>query len=172
MSFPSPSLPVALTLIAVLTALGLIAFISGKAVKHLAKEEGKPSRLERNLYYLRTISGGLATVLASFLAYYFFSVGIPWLVDDPIGQIVMSVLVVLFTVLIVALELLALVAACVSLRLLGIEERVEGDDLENNREYQTLKALDEKLSIPWPIQALVVCVAIPFTIFLFIKFAL
>lgn len=129
MSFPSPSLPVALTLIAVLTALGLIAFISGKAVKHLAKEEGKPSRLERNLYYLRTISGGLATVLASFLTCYFFSVGIPWLVNDPTEQIVMYVLAVLLTVPIVSLELLGLVAACVSLRLRRIEERIEGDTI-------------------------------------------
>lgn len=129
MSFFNPSLPVVLTLIAVPAALGMIAFISGKAVKHLAKEEGEPSRLEMSLYYLRTISGGLATVVASFLTYYFFSVGIPWLVNDPIEQIVMRVLAALLTVPIVTLELLGLVAACVSLRLRRIEERIEGDTI-------------------------------------------
>ena len=128
-TFLNPPLLVLLTLIAVPAALGMIAFISGKALKHLPEEAGEPSRLETSLYYLRTISGGLATILAPFLACYFLSVGIPWLVDDPIGQIVMRVLAVLFAVLIVSLELLGLVAACVSLRLRRIEERIEGDTI-------------------------------------------
>lgn len=63
-TFLSPSLPVVLTLITVLTVLWVIAFASKVATKRLAKEEGDPSGLEMSLYWLHTLTSELATVFA------------------------------------------------------------------------------------------------------------
>lgn len=78
-TFLSPSLPVVLTLITVPAVLWVIAFASKVATKRLAKEEGGPSGVEMSLYWLRTLTSGLATVFAIPLLTYLFFIGAYWM---------------------------------------------------------------------------------------------
>lgn len=78
-TFLSPSLPVVLTLITVPAVLWVIAFASKVATKRLAKEEGGPSGVEMSLYWLRTLTSGLATVFAIPLLPYLFFIGAYWM---------------------------------------------------------------------------------------------
>ena len=86
-TFLSPSLPVVLTLITVLTVLWVIAFASKVATKRLAKEEGDPSGLEMSLYWLHTLTSELATVFAIPLLPYLFFIGVYWVSMNDSGTV-------------------------------------------------------------------------------------
>lgn len=86
-TFLSPSLPVVLTLITVPAVLWVIAFASKVATKRLAKEEGDPSGVEMSLYWLRTLTSGLATVFAIPLLPYLFFIGACWMSMNDSGTV-------------------------------------------------------------------------------------
>lgn len=138
-AFLSPSLPVVLVLITVPTALWVIAFASKVATKRLAKEEGDPSGLEMSLYWLHTLTSGLATVFAIPLLPYLFFIGVYWVSMNDSDTVfrALKVFCVAGSVLIL---LLAAVVLPTLWRMRKIEkDATKSDDLESNREYQALK---------------------------------
>lgn len=171
-TFLSPSLPVVLTLITVLTVLWVIAFASKVATKRLAKEEGDTSGLEMSLYWLHTLTSELATVFAIPLLPYLFFIGVYWVSMNDSGT-VFRALKAFCVVVGVLILLLAAVLLPVLWRLRKIEKgATESDDLESNREYQALKALDNKLGLSPEVYACLAYSVMPILLFLFAVFVL
>lgn len=144
-AFFFPSLPVLLAAVMALQVFALTALLSKKATERLAKEQGEPSDIEAGFYWLHMVSKWGAIALLPYL----FIVGLVWIaMNDNASRIfnqAFTVIVILGAVVIVPL---AAVFIPVSLRMQTIEKNAaeEGSDLENNREYKALKALDNKLS--------------------------
>lgn len=171
-AFFNPSLPVVLTLITVPAVLWVIAFASKVATKRLAKEERDPSGVEMSLYWLRTLTSGLATVFAIPLLLYLFFIGACWLSVNDSGT-VFRALKAFCVVVGVLILLLAAVLLPVLWRLRKIEkDATESDDLESNREYQALKAVDNKLALSSEVYACLAYSVMPILLFLFAVFVL
>lgn len=171
-TFLSPSLPVVLTLITVLTVLWGVAFASKVATKRLAKEEGDPSGLEMSLYWLHTLTSELATVFAIPLLPYLFFIGVYWVSMNDSGT-VFRALKVFCVVVGVLILLLAAVLLPPLWRMRKIEkDATESNDLESNREYQALKALDNKLGLSPEVYACLAYSVMPILLFLFAVFVL
>ena len=166
-AFLSPSLPVVLTLITVPAVLWVIAFASKVATKRLAKEEGDPSGLEMSLYWLHTLTSELATVFAIPLLPYLFFIGVYWVSMNDSGTVFLA-LKAFCVVVGVLILLLAAVLLPPLWRMRKIEkDATESNDLESNREYQALKALDNKLALPSELYACLALSVMPILLFLF-----
>ena len=142
----NPPLPVLAAALMALLVFALTALFSEKATERLAKGQGEPSGVEAGFYWLHAVSkwGAIALLL------YLCVGGIGWVagnnnenVTHIFDQAGMGILILAAVVIVP----LAAVFIPVSLRLQTIEKNAakEGADLENNREYKALKALDDKL---------------------------
>lgn len=143
----NPPLPVLAAALMALLVFALTALFSEKATERLAKGQGEPSGVEAGFYWLHAVSkwGAIALLL------YLCVGGIGWVagnnnenVTHIFDQAGMGILILAAVVIVP----LAAVFIPVSLRMQTIEKNAakEGTDLENNREYKALKALDNKLS--------------------------
>lgn len=140
----SPSQPVLLGLTIALPVLLLASFFSRKIAANLNGKQETPSAAEVILYGFSAVSKLLVAPLATYVLY----TGGFWLFTNAsadfchtLGQIGRVVVVLLFAAALV----LSVVAASVGVGLHNIEADAELEDLENNREYKALKAIDKAL---------------------------
>lgn len=140
----SPSQPVLLGLTITLPVLLLVSFFSRKIAANLNEKQETPSAAEVILYGFSAVSKLLVAPLAVYVLY----TGGFWLLTNAsadfchtLGQIGRVVVVLLFAAALV----LSVVAASVGVGLHNIEADAELEDLENNREYKALKAIDNAL---------------------------
>lgn len=142
----APPLPVLVAALMALLVFALTALSSKKVTERLAKGQGEPSGVEAGFYWLHTVSKWGAIALLSYLC-----VGsIVWIAgnnDENVTRIFDQAGMVIVILVAVVIVPLAAVFIPVSLRMQTIEKNAakEGADLENNREYKALKALDDKL---------------------------
>lgn len=141
-----PPLPVLVAALMALLVFALTAFLSEKAAERLAKEQGEPSGRESGFYWLYTVSKWGAIALLPYLCVG----GILWVAgnnNENVTRIFDQAGMIIVMLGAVVIVLLAAVFIPVSLRMRTIEKNAakEGTDLENNREYKALKALDDKL---------------------------
>lgn len=153
----SPSQPVLLGLAIALPVLLLVSFFSRKIAANLNGKQETPSAAEVILYGFSAVSKLLVAPLAVYVLY----TGGFWLFTNAsvdfchtLGQIGRVVVVLLFAAALV----LSVVAASVGVGLRNIDVDAELEDLENNREYKALKAIDNALP---PVS---VCVGITFAL--------
>lgn len=153
----SPSQPVLLGLAIALPVLLLVSFFSRKIAANLNGKQETPSAAEVILYGFSAVSKLLVAPLAVYVLY----TGGFWLLTNAsadfchtLGQIGRVVVVLLFAAALV----LSVVAASVSVGLHNIEADAELEDLESNREYKALKAIDNALPPVW------VCAGITFAL--------
>ena len=153
----NPSQPVLLGLAIALPVLLLVSFFSRKIAANLNGKQETPSAAEVILYGFSAVSKLLVAPLATYVLY----TGGFWLFTNAstdfchtLGQIGRVVVVLLFAAALV----LSVVAASVSAGLHNIESDAELEDLENNREYKALKAIDNALPPAW------VCAGITFAL--------
>ena len=153
----SPSQPVLLGLTIALPVLLLASFFSRKIAANLNEKQETPSAAEVILYGFSAVSKLLVAPLAVYVLY----TGGFWLLTNAsagfchtLGQIGRVVVVLLFAAALV----LSVVAASVGVGLRNIDVDAELEDLENNREYKALKAIDNALP---PVS---VCVGITFAL--------
>lgn len=139
-----PPQPVLLGLTIALPILVLVAFVSRKIAVNLNEKQEAPSIAEVILYGISSVSKLLVAPLAVYVLY----TGGFWLFTNAstdfchtLGQIGRVLLVLLFAAALV----LSVVAASVGAGLHNIEADAELEDLENNREYKALKAIDKAL---------------------------
>lgn len=141
----NPPLPVMVAALIALLVFALTALLSKKATERLAKGQGEPSGVEEGLCWLHAVSKWGAIALLPYLC-----VGsIGWVaMNDNALRIFNQAGMVIFILSTVVIVSLAAVFIPVSLRMQTIKRNAakEGADLENNREYKALKALDNKLS--------------------------
>ena len=140
----SPSQPVLLGLAIALPVLLLVSFFSRKIAANLNGKQETPSAAEVILYGFSAVSKLLVAPLATYVLY----TGGFWLFTNAsadfchtLGQIGRVVVVLLFAAALV----LSVVAASVGVGLHNIEADAELEDLESNREYKALKAIDNAL---------------------------
>lgn len=140
----SPSQPVLLGLTIALPVLLLASFFSRKIAANLNGKQETPSAAEVILYGFSAVSKLLVAPLAVYVLY----TGGFWLLTNAsadfcrtLGQIGRVVVVLLFAAALV----LSVVAASVGVGLRNIDVDAELEDLENNREYKALKAIDNAL---------------------------
>ena len=140
----SPSQPVLLGLTIALPVLLLASFFSRKIAANLNGKPETPSAAEVILYGFSAVSKLLVAPLATYVLY----TGGFWLFTNAsadfchtLGQIGRVVVVLLFA----AALALSVVAASVGVGLRNIDVDAELEDLENNREYKALKAIDNAL---------------------------
>lgn len=140
----SPSQPVLLGLAIALPVLLLVSFFSRKIAANLNGKQETPSAAEVILYGFSAVSKLLVAPLAVYVLY----TGGFWLLTNAsadfchtLGQIGRVVVVLLFAAALV----LSVVAASVGVGLRNIDVDAELEDLENNREYKTLKAIGNAL---------------------------
>ena len=141
----NPPLPVLAAALMALLAFALTASLSKKTTERLGKRTGEPSGTEAGLYWLHTVSKWGAIALLAYLCVG----GIGWVaMNDNASRIFNQAGMVIFILSTVVIVSLAAVFIPVSLRMQTIKRNAakEGADLENNREYKALKALDNKLS--------------------------
>lgn len=143
-----PPQPVLLGLTIALPILLLVSFFSRKIAANLNEKQETPSAAEVILYGISSVSKLLVAPLATYVLY----AGGFWLFTNAsadfwhvAGQIGRVVVVVLFAVALA----LSVVAASVSVGLHSIEVDAELEDLESNREYKALKAIDNALPPVW-----------------------
>lgn len=153
----SPSQPVLLGLAIALPVLLLVSFFSRKIAANLNGKQETPSAAEVILYGFSAVSKLLVAPLTVYVLY----TGGFWLLTNAsadfchtLGQIGRVVVVVLFAVALA----LSVVAASVSVGLRNIDVDAELEDLENNREYKALKAIDNALPPVW------VCAGVTFAL--------
>lgn len=139
-----PPQPVLLGLTIALPILVLVAFVSRKIAVNLNEKREAPSIAEVILYGISSVSKLLVAPLAVYVLY----TGGFWLFTNAstdfchtLGQIGRVLLVLLFAAALV----LSVVVASVGAGLHNIEADAELEDLENNREYKALKAIDKAL---------------------------
>ena len=139
-----PPQPVLLGLTIALPILVLVAFVSRKIAVNLNEKQEAPSIAEVILYGISSVSKLLVAPLAVYVLY----TGGFWLFTNAstdfchtLGQIGRVVVVLLFAAALV----LSVVAASVGAGLHNIEADAELEDLESNREYKALKAIDKAL---------------------------
>lgn len=152
-----PPQPVLLGLTIALPILLLVSFFSRKIAVNLNEKQEAPSATEVILYGISSVSKLLVVPLAAYVLY----AGGFWLCTNAsadfwhvAGQIGRVVVVLLFA----AALALSVVAASVGAGLHNIDTDAELEDLENNREYKALKAIDNALP---PVE---VCVGITFSL--------
>lgn len=140
----NPSQPVLLGLAIALPVLLLVSFFSRKIAANLNEKQETPSAAEVILYGFSAVSKLLVAPLATYVLY----TGGFWLFTNAsadfchtLGQIGRVVVVLLFA----AALALSVVAASVGVGLRNIDVDAELEDLENNREYKALKAIDNAL---------------------------
>ena len=140
----NPSQPVLLGLAIALPVLLLVSFFSRKIAANLNGKQETPSAAEVILYGFSAVSKLLVAPLAVYVLY----TGGFWLFTNAsadfchtLGQIGRVVVVLLFA----AALALSVVAASVGVGLRNIDVDAELEDLENNREYKALKAIDNAL---------------------------
>lgn len=140
----SPSQPVLLGLTIALPVLLLASFFSRKIAANLNGKQETPSAAEVILYGFSAVSKLLVAPLAVYVLY----AGGFWLLTNAsadfchtLGQIGRVVVVLLFA----AALALSVVAASVGVGLRNIDVDAELEDLENNREYKALKAINNAL---------------------------
>lgn len=140
----SPSQPVLLGLTIALPVLLLASFFSRKIAANLNEKQETPSAAEVILYGFSAVSKLLVAPLTVYVLY----TGGFWLLTNAsadfchtLGQIGRVVVVLLFAAALV----LSVVAASVGVGLRNIDVDAELEDLENNREYKALQALDKAL---------------------------
>ena len=140
----NPPLPVLAAALMTLLVFALTALLSKKATERLAKGQGEPSGVEVGLYWLHTVSKWGAIALLTYLCVG----GIGWVaMNDNASRMFNQAGMVIFILSTVVIVSLAAVFIPASLRMQTIKRNAakEGADLENNREYKALKALDDKL---------------------------
>lgn len=140
----NPPQPVLLGLAIALPVLLLVSFFSRKIAANLNEKQETPSAAEVILYGFSAVSKLLVAPLATYVLY----TGGFWLFTNAsadfchtLGQIGRVVVVLLFA----AALALSVVAASVGVGLRNIDVDAELEDLENNREYKALKAIDNAL---------------------------
>lgn len=156
-AFFFPSLPVLLAAVMALPVFALTALLSKKATERLAKGQGEPSGVEEGLYWLHTLSKWGAIALLPYLCVG----GIGWVaMNDNALHIFNQAGMVIFILSTVVIVSLAAVFIPVSLRMQTIKRNAakEGADLENNREYKALKAINNALPSEW------VCLGVTFAL--------
>lgn len=153
----SPSQPVLLGLTIALPVLLLASFFSRKIAANLNEKQETPSAAEVILYGFSAVSKLLVAPLTVYVLY----TGGFWLFTNAsadfchtLGQIGRVVVVLLFAAALV----LSVVAASVGVGLHNIEADAELEDLESNREYKALKAIDKALPPVW------VCAGVTFAL--------
>lgn len=153
----SPSQPVLLGLTIALPVLLLVSFFSRKIAANLNGKQETPSAAEVILYGFSAVSKLLVAPLAVYVLY----TGGFWLFTNAsagfchtLGQIGRVVVALLFAAALV----LSVVAASVGVGLRNIDVDAELEDLENNREYKALQAIDKALPPVW------VCAGITFAL--------
>lgn len=153
----NPPLPVMVAALIALLVFALTALLSKKATERLAKGQGEPSGVEEGLYWLHTVSKWGAIALLPYLCVG----GIGWVaMNDNALRIFNQAGMVIFILSTVVIVSLAAVFIPVSLRMQTIKRNAakEGADLENNREYKALKAINNALPSEW------VCLGVTFAL--------
>lgn len=153
----NPPQPVLLGLAIALPVLLLVSFFSRKIAANFNGKQETPSTAEVILYGFSSVSKLLVAPLAVYVLY----TGGFWLFTNAsadfchtLGQIGRVVVVLLFA----AALALSVVAASVGAGLRNIDTDAELEDLENNREYKALKAINNALPPEW------VCLGVTFAL--------